>query len=57
MNISIQPEKKNYKYSLKDNLTIKRAPTSSYNNQIFKRLESSHSKFDIEKAHYEAKKK
>ena len=54
MNISIRPEKKNYKYSLKDNLTIKRAPTSSYNNQIFKRLKSSHTKFDIEKAHYEA---
>ena len=47
MNISIRPEKNNYKYSLKDNLTIKRAPTSSYNNQIFKRLKSSHTKFDI----------
>ena len=58
MNIPIKPEKINsnkpFKNPLKNALTLKRAPTSDYNNQIFQRLTSTASKFDIEKAHYEA---
>ena len=40
---------KNY---IKDSFTLKKAPTISYNNQIYNR--SNTSKFDIEKAHFEA---
>ena len=40
---------KNY---LKKTLSIKRAPTTTYNNQIYRR--TSTSKIDLEKAHYEA---
>ena len=48
-NIKVSKPFKNY---LKNSLTIKRAPTSNYNNQIFNRANSS--KIDLEKAHYEA---
>ena len=37
---------------LKNTLSIKRAPTTSYNNQIYRR--ASTTRIDIEKAHYEA---
>ena len=40
---------KNY---IKDSFTLKKAPTLTYNNQIYNR--SNTSKFDIEKAHFEA---
>ena len=57
MNIPIKPEKINsnkaFKNSLKNALTLKRAPTSFYNNHIYQRAKII-SKFDIEKAHYEA---
>ena len=42
-------ELKNY---IKDSLTLKKAPTIKYNNQIYNR--SNTTKFEIEKAHYEA---
>ena len=55
MNIPIKPEKINsnkaFKNSLKNALTLKRAPTSFYNNHIYQRA-TTISKFDIEKAHY-----
>lgn len=40
---------KNY---IKDSLTLKKAPTLAYNNQIYNRANTT--KFDIEKAHFEA---
>ena len=53
MNVPVNHKRtKTFKNPLKNALTIKKAPTSNYNNQIYKR--SSTSKFDIEKAHYEA---
>ena len=58
MNIPIKPEKINsntpFKNPLENSLTLKKAPSSNYNNQIFRRATSRASKFDIEKAHYEA---
>ena len=42
---------KQFKNPLKNALTIKRAPSVLYNNQIYRKATT---KFDIEKAHYEA---
>ena len=57
MNIPIKPEKINtnkaFKNSLKNALTLKRAPTSYYNKHIYQRAITV-GKFDIEKAHYQA---
>ena len=55
MNISVKNQKNNYKSmknSLKNSFSIKRAPTSNYNNYIYNRANTT--KIDIEKAHYEA---
>ena len=45
-------ENKLFKNSFENILTLKKAPTSNFNNQIFNR--SGTSKIDFEKAHYEA---
>ena len=45
-------ENKAIKNYIKDSLTLKKAPTLKYNNQIYNR--SNTTKFDIEKAHFEA---
>ena len=55
MNISMKNQKNNYKSmknSLKNSFSIRRAPTSNYNNYIYNRAYTT--KIDIEKAHYEA---
>ena len=49
--MKIPEQAKQFKNPLKNALTLKRAPSSLYNNKIYHKAKT---KFDIEKAHYEA---
>ena len=55
MNVSInnyKKENKHYNKNLKNEISLKKAPTSRFNNQIYNR--SNTTKIALEKAHYEA---
>ena len=49
--MKVKSNNKIFKNSLKNSLTLRRAPTSNYNYEIFNRTST---KIDLEKAHYEA---
>ena len=49
--MKVKSNNKIFKNSLKNSLTLRRAPTSNYNYEIFNRAST---KIDLEKAHYEA---